>query len=101
MRRESVGGRREVGHHAALLLSRMLHTHRLFRKRSMSSAASLLFHNFFPEGENKKDGIDRLRRELDWICANYIPISLPQFVASLATATLQDRAVLVTSDDAS
>lgn len=69
--------------------------------RDQPAVTALLFHRFFADGESRRSGIDRLRRQLDWLRARYRPISLSQFVAALHSGSLPDSAVLVTSDDAS
>ena len=73
---------------------------RLYQKRGEANVTALLFHRFFEDGESRHTAIDRLRRELDWLRTVCTPISLPQFIAGLGSASLPDRAVLVTTDDA-
>ncbi|MGY4602899.1 peptidoglycan/xylan/chitin deacetylase (PgdA/CDA1 family) [Bradyrhizobium sp. USDA 4474] len=68
--------------------------------RTGPSATALLFHRFFAESETRRAGIDRLRRNLDWLCSKFFPISLPEFVAGQRQGSLPDSAVLVTTDDA-
>jgi peptidoglycan/xylan/chitin deacetylase (PgdA/CDA1 family) len=83
----------------ALSASALLGTQRLFLGRNKPVVAALLFHDFFFPGQSHQDSIEQLRRELDFLCTRYTPISLPQLVAGLNGASLPDRAVLVTSDD--
>jgi len=71
-----------------------------FLTRTGPSVTALLFHRFFVEGETRRAGLDRLRRNLDWLCANFVPISLPEFVAGQRQGSLPDSSVLVTTDDA-
>lgn len=70
------------------------------RPRDGSSVAALLFHAFFDPGEPRARGIERLRRQLDWLRESHTPISLRQLAAGLEGGALPDRAVLVTADDA-
>ncbi len=81
-------------------VARLPGPHLPFLKRKQPSVAALLFHRFFAEDESRQCGVDRLRRELDWLRSKYNPISLSQFVAGLRNGVLPDRAALVTSDDA-
>lgn len=71
----------------------------LLRPRGQPSVSALLFHRFFDPGERRHCGVERLRRQLEWLRANYTPISLPQFIDGLRSGVLPDRAVLVTADD--
>ena len=83
-----------------LLASALLGTPRLFRDSRQANVSAQLFHRFFGDGEPRQNGIDRLRRELEWLRSAYQPISLAQFVEGMAKGSLPDRAVLVTTDDA-
>lgn len=78
----------------------MLGTPRLYWKRGQPTVATLLFHRFVDTEEAHSDGIDRLRRQLQWLHSNYTPISLSRFVSGLHDDSLPDNAVLVTTDDA-
>ena len=69
--------------------------------RIRPSVTALLFYRFFAEGETRQAGVDRLRRNLDWLCANFVPISLPEFIAGHCRGSLPYSTVLVTTDDAS
>lgn len=89
-----------AGKRLALYTSARLRTADLLRPRNQHSVSALLFHRFFDPDEPKHRGIERLRRELDWLRTNYTPISLPQFIHCLRYGDFPDRAVLVTTDDA-
>lgn len=89
-----------AGRTIGLVASALLGTPRMFRDSSRANVAALLFHRFFADGEPRQAGIDRLRRELEWLRSAYTPISLGQFVQGMASGSLPDRAVLVTTDDA-
>ena len=84
----------------ALTASAGLGVPNLLRPRSQPSVSALLFHRFFDPGEHRRQGVERLRRQLEWLRANYTPISLPQFMEGLRSGVLPERAVLVTADDA-
>ncbi|MDE2403630.1 MAG: polysaccharide deacetylase family protein [Sphingomonadales bacterium] len=88
------------GRALGLVASAMLGTPRLFRQRGAANVSALLFHRFFADGEPRQRGIDRLRRELEWLRAAFVPVSLGRFVEGMADGSLPDRAVLVTTDDA-
>src|SRR6476620_6727864 len=64
------------------------------------AATVLLGHSFFVPGESKRNSIDRLRRQLEWLRRAYNPISVPQLLQQLEEGTVPDRAVVVTTDDA-
>jgi len=72
---------------------------RLFRSRT-PVATVLLGHSFFVPGESRHYSIDRLRRQLDWLCHNHRPISVPQLLQGLEKGMIPDGAVVVTTDDA-
>jgi peptidoglycan/xylan/chitin deacetylase (PgdA/CDA1 family) len=59
-----------------------------------------LGHSFFVPRESKRDSIERLRRQLEWLRCAYNPISVPQLLQKLEQGTVPDRAVVVTTDDA-
>lgn len=84
----------------ALTASAGLGVSNLLRPRSQPFVSALLFHRFFDPGEPRRQGIERLRRQLEWLRANYTPIPLPQFMEGLRSGVLPERAMLVTSDDA-
>lgn len=88
------------GRTMGLVASALLGTPRMFRDRQQANVSALLFHRFFADGEPRQTGIDRLRRELEWLRSAYVPISLGRFVEGLSSGSLADRAVLVTTDDA-
>jgi peptidoglycan/xylan/chitin deacetylase (PgdA/CDA1 family) len=69
------------------------------RQSATKSVTTLLFHRFFDPGEPKNRGLDRLRRQLEWLRTQYTPLSLSQFTRALQTGAIPDRSLLLTCDD--
>lgn len=63
-------------------------------------ATVLLSHSFFVRGESRRQSIDRLRRQLDWLRRAYEPMSVPQLLEKLEGGAVPEGAVVVTTDDA-
>jgi peptidoglycan/xylan/chitin deacetylase (PgdA/CDA1 family) len=65
-----------------------------------TSLTTILFHHFFSPGESRESGRERLRRQLDWLCSRYTPVSPRDVPETLSRGALPKFPVLVTIDDA-
>lgn len=90
----------EAGRNAAFAAGVKAGVPRWLRPQGQAAANALLFHRFFDAGEARASGLERLRRELDWLRQHHTPISLSRLTSGLQNGDLPDRAVLVTADDA-
>lgn len=72
----------------------------LFSPPAEARLTTLLFHRFAFAGESWRAARDRLRRQLEWLCEHYTPVSLTQVSNGLTSGTLPRRPILVTVDDA-
>ena len=60
----------------------------------------LLYHRFMAPGESRESGVERLRRQLDWLSSRYTLISMSEGFRHLAQGTLPPYRVVITVDDA-
>jgi peptidoglycan/xylan/chitin deacetylase (PgdA/CDA1 family) len=65
-----------------------------------NSLTTILFHRFFFENELPSRSRDRLKRQCDWLCNRFTPLSLESATTGLAAGRLPQRPLLVTIDDA-
>jgi peptidoglycan/xylan/chitin deacetylase (PgdA/CDA1 family) len=61
---------------------------------------TMLFHRFFFEEEPAERSRDRLKRQCEWLCSHFTPVSLELATDALGKGTLPNKPLLVTIDDA-
>jgi len=61
---------------------------------------TILFHRFFFEGEAVEYSRDRLKRQCEWLCRFFTPVTLSEAMAGLSSDKLPCNPLLVTIDDA-
>jgi peptidoglycan/xylan/chitin deacetylase (PgdA/CDA1 family) len=64
-----------------------------------TSLTTLLFHNFFIDGEIKESARERLKRQLDWLRRKYAPLDLNGALSGVTAARLPNYPLLITVDD--
>jgi peptidoglycan/xylan/chitin deacetylase (PgdA/CDA1 family) len=65
-----------------------------------NNLTTILYHRFFFDEEPAECSRDRLKRQCEWICNNFSPLSLDSATHALETGELPRRSLLITIDDA-
>lgn len=81
-------------------LSASLSIARAFTPSPKAGITTLLFHRFFVDGEDREKGLDRLRRQCEWLRGKYVPLTMTAALSDLRTGDLPDYPLIVTADDA-
>ena len=61
---------------------------------------TLLFHRFFFDGETVEHSRDRLKRQCEWLCQSFNPVTLPEALFGLNSEAKSIHPLMVTIDDA-
>lgn len=81
-------------------LSAALSIARAFAPSPRASITTLLFHRFFVDGEDRETGLDRLKRQCEWLRDKYVPLTPTAALDDLRTGDLPSYPLIVTADDA-
>jgi peptidoglycan/xylan/chitin deacetylase (PgdA/CDA1 family) len=73
---------------------------RFLKASPQTSLTTILFHRFVFDDEPKTAARDRLKRQCEWLSANYAALTLRQATDGLKEAKFPPRPLLITIDDA-
>jgi peptidoglycan/xylan/chitin deacetylase (PgdA/CDA1 family) len=67
---------------------------------SKNRLTTILFHDFFFEGEADGYSRDRLKRQCEWLCRFFTPLTLTEAIAGLGADSSRRNPLMLTIDDA-
>lgn len=71
-----------------------------FLSLARNRLTTILFHRFFFEGETAEHSRDRLKRQCEWLCQSFNPVTSSEALAGLNSEAQPGHPLMVTIDDA-